>query len=221
MPQMTDETVSQSFSLAHANTKDGRRNSFSPPHSGSPALLAISLVGFMGAGKTTVGRALATRLGWRFEDLDDVIQAREGRSIEQIFQQGESAFRDLERMAVREVLMTANSAPLVLALGGGAFVEEQVQETLRDAKIPAVFLDAEVEELFRRSEQPGVIRPMRRDRDHFSQLYAQRRTAYLKAELHIETGGKAVATVIEEIIVGLGLIPRSVLKSDPKSGGCE
>jgi shikimate kinase len=204
LPQIMDERVSH------------------PSSAGVTALRSVSLVGFMGAGKSTVGRALATQMGWRFEDLDDVIEAREGCSVEQIFQQrGESAFRELERAAVEEILSAAKSEPLVLALGGGAFIDPQVQDTLRDAEIPAVFLDAEVEELFRRSEQPGVIRPMRRDRDHFSQLYAQRRTAYLKAELHIETGGKAVATVIEEIIVGLGLIPRSVLKSDPKSGGCE
>jgi shikimate kinase len=176
----------------------------------------------MGAGKTTVGRALATQLGWRFEDLDDLIEAREGCSIEQIFQQrGEAAFRELERAAVQEILTTAKAKPLVLALGGGAFIEQQVQQTLRDAEIPAVFLDAEVEELFRRSEQPGVVRPLRRDREHFSELYARRRPDYLKAELRIETGGKAIATVIEEIIAGLGLSPKSVPKSDAKSGGCE
>jgi shikimate kinase len=186
----------------------------SPSSPGVPALRAVSLVGFMGAGKTTVGRTLAARLGWRFEDLDDVIQAREGRTIEQIFQQqGESAFRDLEHLTVREVLMTAHSAPLVLALGGGAFVEAPVQGTLRDAKIPAVFLDAQVEELFRRSGQAEVIRPLRRDREQFRQLYEQRRPAYLKAELRVETGGKSIAAVAEEIISGLNLIP--------KSGVCE
>src|SRR5216684_6501646 len=107
---MTDETVSHSFPPA----KGGRRNSIASQSAGGRALAAVSLVGFMGAGKTAVGRALAARLGWRFEDLDDVIQAREGCSVEQIFQQhGEAAFRDLERMAVREILTTSKSAPLV------------------------------------------------------------------------------------------------------------
>jgi shikimate kinase len=207
---MTDETASGSSSLGSINSKDERGNLFAPAREGSPSLRAVSLVGFMGAGKTTVGSALAARLGWRFADLDDVIRAREGRSVEEIFQQrGESGFRDLERRAVREILETAQSEPLVLALGGGAFVEEQVQKTLRDAEIPAVFLDAEVEELFRRSEQPDVVRPLRRDRDQFCQLYERRRTAYLKARVRIETGGKDVAAVVEEIILGLSLIPKS------------
>ena len=178
---------------------------------------AVSLVGFMGAGKTTVGRALAARLGWRFEDLDDLIQAREGRSIEQVFQQqGESGFRELERRVISEKI-TAQSAPLVLALGGGAFIEEQVQNILRDAEIPAVFLDAPVAELFRRSEQPEVVRPLRQDRERFCQLYERRRPAYLKAQLRIETGGKAIAMVVEEIISGLNLDP----SSGPGSGVCE
>ncbi len=208
---MTDETVSHSFPPA----KGGRRNSIASQSAGGRALAAVSLVGFMGAGKTTVGRALAARLGWRFEDLDDLIQARDGRTIERIFQQqGESAFRDLEHRLVREILTTAKSAPLVLALGGGAFLLEPVQGALRDSGIPAVFLDASVEELFRRSEQPEVVRPLRRDRGHFGQLYERRRPAYLKAELRVETEGKAVAAVVEEIISGLNLVPRS----GPRSG---
>jgi shikimate kinase len=168
----------------------------------------VALVGFMGAGKTTVGRALAVRLGWRFEDLDDLIQAREGRSIEQIFQQhGEAAFRNLERVVAREVLSGQRSAPLVLALGGGAFPQEPVQEILREAGIPAVFLDASDAELFQRSGQPEVIRPLRRDREQFRQLYEQRRPAYLKAHLCIETGGKQIETVVEEILLRLNLVP--------------
>jgi shikimate kinase len=178
---------------------------------GVPALLAVSLVGFMGAGKTTVGRALAARLGWRFDDLDDLIEAREGRSVEQIFRlQGEPAFRDLERRVVRETLTATGSASRVLALGGGAFLEEQVRETLREADIPAVFLDASVEELFSRSEQPEVVRPLRRDREQFRRLYEERRPAYLQAALRIETGGKLVAAVVEEIISGLNLVAKTV-----------
>jgi shikimate kinase len=213
---MTDETVSQSIPPAPG----GGRDSSARQRAGRPALQAVSLVGFMGAGKTTVGRALAARLGWRFADLDDLIQAREGRSIAEIFeQQGEAAFRDLERLVVREILASAESAPLVLALGGGAFLVDEVHQTLRQAEIPAVFLDASVEELFRRSEQPDVVRPLRRESEPFRQLYERRRPAYLKAELHIETGGKPIAVVVEEIISELNLVPTSA--SGPGSGVCE
>ena len=192
------------------------------PSTGFPAVRAVSLVGFMGAGKTTVGRALATRLGWRFEDLDGCIEVREGRSIEQIFQQqGELVFRNLERLVMSEILAAAKSGPLVLALGGGAFCFEQIQEMLRNAETPAVFLDTSFEELFRRSEQPEVVRPLRRDREQFRQLYEQRRPAYLRAQLRIETEGKAISTVVEEIISGLNLVPKAVPRSGQGSVVCE
>lgn len=186
----------------------GERRGGSAPHPGGPSLIAVALVGFMGAGKTTVGRALASRLGWRFADLDDLIQAREGRSVEQIFrEQGEAGFRKLERLTVREVTTAGKSAPLVLALGGGAFPEDTVQEVLRAAGIPAVFLDAPVEELFRRSEQPDVVRPLRQNHEQFRRLYEARLTSYLRAPLRIETSGKEIATIVEEIVSGLKLVP--------------
>src|ERR1700681_4583350 len=102
------------------------------PHALPRAPFAVSLVGFMGAGKTTVGRALAARLGWRFVDLDDLVQARDGRTIEQIFHQGgEPAFRELEHQILAEVTAgmeavcvvdrSREAGLVVLGLGGGAF----------------------------------------------------------------------------------------------------
>jgi shikimate kinase len=169
-------------------------------------MTAVTLVGFMGAGKTTVGRALATRLGWRFQDLDDLIQAREGCTIEQIFRdQGERAFRDLERLALATATTTENSGPLVLALGGGAFVQSDNQELLHRNGIPTVFLDAPVEDLFRRCEQPETRRPLRRSLREFAELYQRRRSDYMKAEFHVDTAGKEISSIVEEIVSALKL----------------
>jgi len=80
---------------------------------------AVVLVGFMGAGKSTVGRALSRRLGLPFEDLDDRIEQREGKAIEQIFREsGEAGFREAETAALRELLGELDSSLRVVALGG-------------------------------------------------------------------------------------------------------
>ena len=184
------------------------------PHTLRRAPSAVSLVGFMGAGKTTVGQALATKLGWRFVDLDDLIVARDGRTIPQVFQQsGEVAFRSLERQLLKEALRFPRAGGSVLSLGGGAFIDNTNQQLLRENEVPAVFLDAPAEELFRRCEQPGVIRPLLSDRERFSALYEQRRPAYLNARLCIQTGGREIASIVDEIITRLGL--------DAYSGACK
>lgn len=168
---------------------------------------AIALVGFMGAGKTSVGRELAAQVGWRFIDLDELIQARERRTIAKIFEQsGEAEFRRLECSLLLEVIAD-QSDPVVLALGGGAFAESKVQESLVQAGIPAVFLDAPASELFRRCEQPEIERPLRRNFDDFRNLYHRRRPEYLKAAMRIDTAGKPISAIANEIIYGLRLRP--------------
>jgi shikimate kinase len=174
------------------------------------AARAIALVGFMGAGKTTVGQALAHRLGWRFIDLDRLIESREGRRIEQIFQEsGESFFRRIEHELLRESLDSLSIEPTVFALGGGAFAENAHCELLSSIKIPVVSLDAPVEELFRRCEQPGVVRPLRRNLEQFRELYDRRKPSYRTAVLQIDTGNKEIMSIVEEVITGLGLITAS------------
>jgi shikimate kinase len=175
----------------------------------SGPLSAIALVGFMGAGKTTVGQALASRLGWQFVDLDELIQQREGRTIQQIFEQsGESAFRQLELEALKIALRQRRTGT-VLSLGGGAFVDNTNQELLRDNGVPAVFLDTPAEELFRRCSQPGTVRPLARDRERFCELYELRRPAYMSATFRIQTANREIEMIVEEIITAAGLHARS------------
>lgn len=161
----------------------------------------------MGAGKTSVGKALAAALGWKFEDLDDRIVATERRPIAQIFaERGEAGFRQAERTALQTALENGPPAGMVMALGGGAFVSEENSARLAEPGFVTIFLDAPVEELFRRCEQQDVARPMRRSFEQFSQLHAERQSAYRKATLKVETHPKQVDAVVKEIaeILNLG-----------------
>jgi shikimate kinase len=167
---------------------------------------AVFLVGFMGAGKTTVGRALSRRLGLPFEDLDDRIQQREGKSIEQIFREsGESEFRRAETAALRELLGELGSSLRVVALGGGAFVQPDNATLIGGAGVRSIFLDAPVEELLRRCEDQETERPLGHGPEQFRDLYEKRRRAYLRADVRIETSGKDVETVAAEVACSLGL----------------
>src|ERR1700722_5574442 len=109
---------------------------------------AVFLVGFMGSGKNTVGQELARRLGWEFVDLDARIEARENKTIPDIFRlDGEPAFRSAETGALRD-LTKSLASDSVVALGGGAFVSRQNRELL--LTWPSVFLDAPISELWLR-----------------------------------------------------------------------
>jgi shikimate kinase len=166
----------------------------------------VVLVGFMGAGKSTVGRALSRRLGLPFEDLDDRIQQREGKTIEQIFREsGEIEFRKAETAALRELLGELGSSLRVVALGGGTFVEPGNAALIEEAEARSVFLDAPVEELLRRCVEEKTERPLRQNPEQFRVLYEKRRRSYMKAAVRIETGGKDVDTVAAEVACSLGL----------------
>jgi len=160
----------------------------------------------MGAGKTTVGQALSRRLALPFEDLDDRIQRREGKSIAQIFREsGEAEFRKAETAALRELLAELGSSFRVVALGGGAFVQPGNAALIENAEVHSVFLDAPVEELLRRCEGEPRERPLRQDPKQFRELYEKRRRSYMRAAVRIETSGKDVDTVAAEVACSLGL----------------
>lgn len=181
------------------------------PHSG------IFLVGFMGAGKTSVGRALAEHLNWAFEDLDDRIERREGRTVPEIFRgSGESEFRRAEHAALSDVLAELQAGAIrVVALGGGAFVQENNAALLRKAGVPTVFLDATADELWQRccqqAAEAGAERPLLRDIARFRELYETRRKHYLQASHTIQTGGRALESIAAEIAETLGLTRIEIL----------
>jgi shikimate kinase len=173
---------------------------------GVKTIRGVLLVGFMGAGKSTVGRELGRQLIWPFEDLDDRIEAQEGRSVERIFREsGEAAFRAAEHTALRQMISELKSEPRVVALGGGAFVQADNAALLESCGVPIVFLDASVEELFRRCEEQGTTRPLQRNRAEFLKLYEARRPHYRKARFQVDTTGKDVPAVAAEIGRLLGL----------------
>jgi shikimate kinase len=167
---------------------------------------SIFLVGFMGAGKSSVGLALSRRLGWPFEDLDERVELQERRSVGQIFQHsGEAAFRQAEHAALRSLIRELGPSPKIVAMGGGAFAQANNAALLEDAGLQAVFLDAPVEELFRRCQEQPANRPLRRNLEEFRRLHEARRPCYLKAALRIETSGKDIERVAAEAIESLGL----------------
>jgi len=172
----------------------------------APKPQALFLVGFMGAGKSSVGELLGRRLGWAFEDLDERIQQRDGRSIEQIFaDSGEAYFRHIEHEALREVVDELGTNPRVIALGGGAFAQPENIQLLKSAGLATVFLDGAVEELFRRCQDQGRPRPLRSDLELFRKLYDARREHYLSASLRVDTSAKTVEAVADELVEALGL----------------
>jgi shikimate kinase len=159
----------------------------------------------MGAGKTSVGRVLAQRLGWSFQDLDDVIEDRQGTSVAQIFaESGEAAFRKIETEALRGLLQQDRSerdTGMVIALGGGAFAQPENREALSNAGGVIVLLEAPIEEMRRRcaGEAGSRPRPLAADPQKFSELYWARRTAYELAPLRVQNVNKTVQQAAAEI----------------------
>jgi shikimate kinase len=178
----------------------------------------------MGAGKSSIGRALGQHFDCEFEDLDDRIERVERRSITEIFRtSGEVEFRIIERAALRQVLRElANDEMRIVGLGGGAFVQAENATLLKDAGILTVFLDAPVGELWRRcakqAEAQGLTRPLLQSPEQFYTLFEARRPDYMKASLRVATGGRTMETIVHEIAEaleakGFGKIENKTIKN--------
>ena len=146
----------------------------------------IFLVGFMGSGKSTVGRALADELGWTFIDLDEEIERRENSSISEIFDlRGEDEFRDIETALLRERVRNVQSGrPQVVSLGGGAFHSEENFEMVANNGV-TIWLDCEFSHIERRISGQ-THRPLARDPQKLRALFESRRSGYARADYRVE-----------------------------------
>lgn len=144
----------------------------------------IFLVGFMGAGKTTVGRALAALVGYRFFDLDELVEERASKTVQTIFAElGEPEFRRLEREAL---LSCRKMVRTVIALGGGAYVSEENRASLRGIG-KTVWLDCPLEVCLGRISGDGS-RPLLGDEDDMRGLLELRGAAYAQADFVVQSG---------------------------------
>ena len=156
----------------------------------------LYLVGFMGAGKTTVARALAERLDWRAVDIDEVIEAREKATVADVFaRHGEPYFRSVERAVLMEQIGSRN---VIVATGGGTYADPQNRAAI-NADGVAVWLDVPLERLIARIPSDGR-RPLAADRSGFERLYHQRRAAYQQAHVRLDAGGASVGALVEQLV---------------------
>jgi shikimate kinase len=167
----------------------------------------IVLTGFMGSGKSTVGRSLAQRLDWRFFDLDHLIERRAGRAVSRIFaESGETVFRAMET----DVLISSLSeSRLVLALGGGALETQANRHALaRASQTHTVLLTASFEVLYTRCQQQIVaansllpVRPLLGDRETAAARLARRDANYRKmANLILDTTSQEPEESVEALL---------------------
>ena len=159
----------------------------------------LYLVGFMGAGKSTVARALGRRIGWRVEDIDARIEARERRNVSTIFaQEGEAYFRTIERASLFELLSERH---LVIATGGGTFVDPDNRAMmLSDGAV--AWLDLPLKQVVERVPVDGR-RPLAADRVQMEQLYTARRAVYSQAHVRLDAA-RPVDEVVERLLDWIG-----------------
>ncbi len=174
-----------------------------------PIYRRVVLTGFMGAGKTTVGRLLAPLLGWRFLDADHVLMERTGLLIPELFERHrEAGFRALEAEVVESLL---TEKKIVLALGGGALEHAETrQRMMRDREALRVYLTAPLETSLSRcmsesgAEARPLLREVLRDMAALEQRFEARIAAYSEAQLHLRTehsDPRSLAQAIAEKVV--------------------
>ena len=156
----------------------------------------IVLVGFMGAGKSAVGRRLARRLKYRFVDLDHRIEKRAGKKIAELFrEQGEAAFRAFE---LEEAAAVSELENVVVAAGGGAFAAPATRERLGKGAL-TVWLQCDLETTLRRVRADGS-RPLAGNREIMRALLAEREPSYRLADVAVDTSRRTPREVVDRIV---------------------
>lgn len=164
---------------------------------------AVVLVGMMGSGKSSVGRRLGARLGLPFVDADTEIETAAGMTIPEIFaQRGESEFRDGERRVINRILTTRS--PLVLATGGGAFMNDETRALIKDASL-SIWLDADIPTLVERVARRNH-RPLLKGRDPgevLRELAAVRNPVYAEAHIRVSSASSPHEHTVRAILEAL------------------
>ena len=164
----------------------------------------IVLVGMMGVGKSSVGKRLASLLGFTFVDADDEIEIAAQMSIPEIFDaHGEAYFRDGQRRVIAR-LMGDGGSRRVIATGGGAFCNADTRTEILDKGI-AVWLDSDIDTLVERTSRKGN-RPLLKQgnpREILSRLREERREHYSRAPIHVHSGSGPHAETLEKIVEGI------------------
>lgn len=158
----------------------------------------IVITGFMGSGKSRVARELARRLDVTMIDLDDAITEREGKSPAQlIVEHGEPYFRSIESRVLSELLQTRAAG--IIALGGGAWIEETNRKLVDEYGGVSVWLDTPFEVCWARIEASDEDRPLGRTRDQALALYERRRPVYQLAAVQVQITGDDLEKLISTI----------------------
>lgn len=160
----------------------------------------IYIVGFMGCGKTTVGKLLARKMGMPFKDVDSIIEKRENRKISEIFaEQGEEHFRQLEK---EEISNLCAGKKAVISGGGGSFCILDNQKEIMQ-KCTTVYLEAEYSDLEARI-LGSKNRPLAKDPEKLRELFCLREAQYEKADIRVDITDRSPLEIVEEILAQLG-----------------
>lgn len=171
----------------------------------------IYLVGFMATGKSTVGRALAARLGWQFEDIDELIERRERMTIADIFaQRGEPHFRAVEKEILKLLQPLRH---VVVATGGGTFADPE-NRALINLDGVSVWLDVPLGDLIHRIPLDGR-RPLAANRAELERLYLARVDTYRLAHVRVTSGRVPMAVLLDRVLEAVHQLPAFLDRPGP------